>query len=978
RKLEDLSVDEFLESGFDLEDDEDSEEETAAGQEGPSKRSADPTAASQERRVGKKGKASEHKEQLSRLKSKDPEFYKFLEDNDRKLLNFDGSDSSEDEEDGKYHKLPAHLEEASSDEGDEDVKPAGKSKKSADVIKVTEKMVEEWKAGIKKELSPRLFREVTQAFKAAVATTQGVGGDPGRYKVEDGSVFNALVSFCIKDLFLPLQKMLLLKPNKDKMKLVLPSSSPRWQKAQTDVKMYLAGLVQLLSCLTEASVISAVLKHANQMVPYYLCLPKQCRHFLKQLIKQWSTGEETVRVLAFLALNKICRHKQDAYLSSVLKHMYIAYVKNCKFTSPNVLPVINFMQRTLTEMYALDTQESYQQGFIYIRQLAIHLRNAMTMKKKETYQSVYNWQYVHCLYLWCRVLGTLHPSDVLEPLIYPLCQVIVGCVKLVPTIRYYPLRMHCVRALTLLSESTKTFVPVVPFLLETESRRYHYTHPASSCLPQPDTTSAFCTGSTAPGCHVHQRARPPLSHLGPLSLGLLSRQRRLSSLARTGMPWGSLSRSTPKQPAVSRLVLFQSPPPGGAVPSGSVVFQQVDFNKKPGRVSVKPINFAVILKLSNTNMQEKAFRDGLIEQLYDLLLEYFHTQACSIGFPELALTTVVQALACWPSQYTQTDPLQQRCVPDLQSGPAGACWGQLQPLPRAWLPEFPQEARRILTKLASSQAVHGLGDFSDFASGEAFVAVCAQHVSECGQQEYWEPFWDAWKLKAFLKECKVANYCKQIRQLLEKIQENSAHITSRRQRATFGVADRAAVEAWEKQIVEEGTPLTKYYSHWKKLREKEIQLEISGKERMEDLNLPEIKRKKLHERKEEDKKEFKDLFESDSASDDESVGFKVKAKQQKTAGAREASDDDDDFLADLSDMSSEGEEGGKGEYEVEGDSDEEDAFGEDDADEEEEKKRPSKGKAKARPPKKLSQRDLEELGHGDEDMVEDLVLSDED
>ncbi|KAM4571788.1 nucleolar complex protein 2 homolog isoform 1-T1 [Fundulus diaphanus] len=735
RKLEDLSLDEFLVSGFESPEEDDSEVETPKQK---NKKEATPSKSQNE----KKGKASEHKEQLSRLKSKDPEFYKFLEENDQSLLNFDDTDSSDEEDGNKYHKLPTELQEGSSeeDDGDEERSPK-KTKKAAESIKVTGKMIEGWRAALKKEPTPRLFRDVTQAFKAAVATTKGDGGGPCRYKVADSSVFNALVLFCIRDVYVTLQRMLNMKPNKDQKKLVLPSSSPRWQRNQNDIKMYLGGVVQLLSCLTETTVIAAVLKHVNQLIPYYLCLPKQCRHLLKQLLKQWSTGEETSRVLAFLALNKICRHKQEAYLSLILKQMYISYVQNCKFTSPNMLPMINFMQRTLTEMYALDTQATYQQAFIYIRQLAIHLRNAMTMKKKETYQSVYNWQFIHCLYLWCRVLSTLYPSDVLQPLIYPLCQVIIGTIKLVPTSRYYPLRMHCCRALTLLSSSTNTFVPVLPFIGE--------------------------------------------------------------------------------------------------------IFQQVDFNKKPGRMSKRPINFAVILKLNKVNLMEKAYKDGLIDQLYDLMLEYFHTQAFSIGFPELALPTVIQ-------------------------------------------------------------------------------------------------------LKAFLKECKVANYSKPMRQLLDKIQENSSYITGRRQKAAFGVADAAAVAAWEKQTKQEGTPLTRYYSQWKKLREKEIQLEISGKERMEDLDLPEIKRKKIQEKKAEDKKEFKDLFQSDSDSDDSDMGLKIKSKKSNQDS------DEDEVLSDSS-----AEEGESGQY-----------F-KDDNDEEEDE-------TASKAPQPLSSAALIKLAEGEEDVVEDLQLSDED
>ena len=56
------------------------------------------------------------------------------------------------------------------------------------------------------------------------------------------------------------------------------------------------------------------------------------------------------------------------------------------------------------------------------------------------------------------------------------------------------------------------------------------------------------------------------------------------------------------------------------------------------------------------------------------------------------------------------------------------------------------------------------------------------------------------QLKSFLKKSKVANYSKKIKQLVEKLEENSRFICQRRKAVTFGVGDAEKIENWEKEV----------------------------------------------------------------------------------------------------------------------------------------------------------------------------------
>jgi nucleolar complex protein 2 len=87
---------------------------------------------------------------------------------------------------------------------------------------------------------------------------------------------------------------------------------------------------------------------------------------------------------------------------------------------------------------------------------------------------VVSWQYLNCLKFWTKVVGTIcganaqdgsKPSQLAEA-IYPLVEISIGLIKLMPSVQFLPLRFHLIRMLVELGKQTGTYVPLAPYLFE--------------------------------------------------------------------------------------------------------------------------------------------------------------------------------------------------------------------------------------------------------------------------------------------------------------------------------------------------------------------------------------------------------------------------------------------------------------------------------------------------------------------------------
>lgn len=459
-----MSVDDFLGGGFKSADAEDGEDSEGDDDE---EDSDDEDADDLEDVEGMSDDDEDegmHAQDLEKLKEKDPEFYAYLQENDKELLEF--GQESDEEEQSEEDERPSKSEASSSKAAQVESGPQ----------RVTLKMLAGWQKSMLSHRSLKALRRLLIAFRCAVKPEEEDKRPEGAsFIIEEARVFNKLVLTALKYTPVVLQHHVPITEDK-RGNVKIPSNNKKWNLIKKPIQSYFSNLFQLTETLTEPRMLEIVVRESTRMVPFALCIPKTTREFIKVALNLWSSqvSEDGVRMSAFLTLRRLGMSGGTASLENVLRGVYSSYIQSSRSVSIHIQPMLNLMKNTAVELYLVDADVAYTQAFGFIRQLAIHLRNCVKTKTKDTFKAVLNWQFVSAIDFWSLLLA--RACDVeserqagvespLKPLLYPLVQVATGVVGLVPNSRYFPYRLHLLQSMMRIVSRTGTYIPLAPSIL---------------------------------------------------------------------------------------------------------------------------------------------------------------------------------------------------------------------------------------------------------------------------------------------------------------------------------------------------------------------------------------------------------------------------------------------------------------------------------------------------------------------------------
>ncbi|RSM21008.1 hypothetical protein CDV31_000055 [Fusarium ambrosium] len=485
KKINDMSVDDFFQGGFDdiiskkagklgkrkRDAPEANGGDDASDSEGPIGAEPVVSDSEDEEEEGDDG-IGMSKKTMDELAEKDPEFYKFLKENDPEALDFDDKadlaevdELSGEEEEEKEEEQPKKKRKKDKKKK-QDAEEEEEEEEAAVGNELTREMVASWRKAMTEKNSLRAARRVVLAFRCAAHLNEDEDEESQqRYTINSPDVFNDILVLALKEIPTVMNHHLPIKETASG-RVHVQTESRKFRTLSLLLKTYTSSIMHLLSTLSDDGT-------------------------LKLTLSLVVIGDKGIR-------------------ETVLKAVYQGLIQGCRVTNANTLQGINLMKNSAAELWGVDPAVGYTTAFTFIRQLAIHLRNSIVHNKNDAFRIVYNWQYTHSLDFWSCVLAE-HCSPMKEAeagkesqlrlLIYPLVQVTLGAMRLIPTAIYFPLRFHLIRSLLRISRATSTFIPLASPLLEVLTSAEMKKAPKPSSIKPFD----FATAYKAPKSYLRTR-----------------------------------------------------------------------------------------------------------------------------------------------------------------------------------------------------------------------------------------------------------------------------------------------------------------------------------------------------------------------------------------------------------------------------------------------------------------------------------------
>uniref|UniRef100_A0A1I8BQ31 Nucleolar complex protein 2 homolog n=1 Tax=Meloidogyne hapla TaxID=6305 RepID=A0A1I8BQ31_MELHA len=447
--------------------------------------------------------------ELAEIAERDPELYEFLKKEEADI--FDEEDNEEDDDEKSEDEVEEDDDEALKDkisDNEEQIAEPGEGQSSVPLkqdpetgrLIVSFELVDFLESVLLAPVSngKATFRyAVETSVKAFISCIARVGGGYSKltkdgqldYVVYDEQIFDRVLRLCFQTMGRSLYRLLnpvkgSIRSDQKSRKYKKCSHFKNWQRHRSLAKFYLEAVHIFLLELNSNQVIVAAIRAVADLADLFIHFPKLCKNIIKCLVRIWSQQQiEEARCIAFVVLCKIARMETN-FFPKIYKSCYVAFIANCKLINEETLPFINFMKVSFIEFTLMYPKLSYQYAFVYIRQFAIHIRNAMIAKRKDLIQRVYNWQFLKGLQLWTSLVceGTRRFTSITEEkpssnnfddknnwfkeLTHPLVEIVLIMGRLFPSSKSLPIRIHCLRMLLNIQRDCNVFVPALAFAFE--------------------------------------------------------------------------------------------------------------------------------------------------------------------------------------------------------------------------------------------------------------------------------------------------------------------------------------------------------------------------------------------------------------------------------------------------------------------------------------------------------------------------------